>query len=34
MPKGESTTFGKNRLGLTIPKVPTESIEHSHNENG
>ncbi|CAF3793927.1 unnamed protein product [Rotaria socialis] len=34
MPRGESTSVGKNKLRLTLPQVPKEFVEHSDNENG
>ncbi|CAF2144382.1 unnamed protein product, partial [Rotaria magnacalcarata] len=34
MPRGESTSAGKNKLRLTLPQVPKEFVEHSDNENG
>ncbi|CAF3011185.1 unnamed protein product [Rotaria socialis] len=34
MPRGESTSAGKNKLRLTLPQVPKEFVENSDNENG
>jgi hypothetical protein len=33
MPRGESTSSGKNKLGLTLPEVPKETSEQNHSEN-
>jgi hypothetical protein len=33
MPRGETTSSGKNKLGLTLPEVPKDSNEQNHSEN-
>ncbi|CAF0803687.1 unnamed protein product [Adineta steineri] len=34
MPINESTSSGKNKLGLTLPEVPKDPSDQNHNENG